>query len=76
MYIRLGMTSFRNFYEFISAGATDGANKIGGQFLAFESEDTIVASVFFHLNRSLISGLAIAAQTGHGQVAAFYLTAG
>ena len=76
MYIRLGMTSFRNFYEFISAGATDGANKIGGQFLAFKSEDTIVASVFFHLNRSLISGLAVAAQAGHGQVAAFYLTAG
>ena len=68
------MTSFRNFYEFISAGATDGANKIGGQFLAFESEDTIVASVFFHGDYSLI--LTVAAKTGEGQLAAFNAAAG
>ena len=68
--------SFRNFNEFFSAGATDGAFKIGREFFTFKGEDTIVASVFFHINRSLISGLAVAAQAGHGQVAAFYLTAG
>ena len=76
MYIGLGMTSFRNFHEFIRAGATDGAHEIGGELFALDGEDTIVTSVLFHGNRSLVSGLAVTAQTGHGQVAAFDLTAG
>ena len=48
MYIRLGMLSFRNFYEFFGSGATDGANEVGGEFFAFKCENTVVAGVFFH----------------------------
>ena len=51
--------SFRNFNEFFSAGATDGAFKIGRKFFTFKGEDTIVASVFLHSNRSLIFILGI-----------------
>ena len=70
------MTSFRNFHKFVRAGATDGAFKIGGELFTADCEDTVVARVFLHKNRSLVAGLAVAAQTGHGQVAAFDLTAG
>ena len=70
------MTSFRNFDKFVRAGATDGANKIGGELFGLQSEDTVVTSEGFHCDSSLITGLTVAAQTGHGQVAAFDLTSG
>ncbi len=68
------MTSFRNFDKFVRARATDGANKIGGELFGLQSEDTVVTSEGFHCDSSLITGLTVAAQTGHGQVAAFDLT--
>ena len=70
------MTSFRNFHKFVRAGAADGANKIGGEFFGLQGEDTVVTSEGFYCDSSLITGLTVAAQTGHGQVAAFDLTAG
>ena len=77
MYIRFGITSFRDFHKFVRAGATDGTDKIGGEFIfTRHGEDTVVASILFHCAHSLVSGLAIAAQTCHSQVATFNTAAG
>ena len=70
------MTSFRNFHKFVRAGAADGAHKIGGEFFTANREDTVVTSILFHGNCSLVFSLTVAAQTGHGQVTAFDLAAG
>ena len=72
--MRLGILSFRNFYEFFGSGATDGADEVGGEFFTFHGENTVVASVFFHDDYSLI--LTVAAKTGEGQLAAFNTAAG
>ena len=45
--------SFRNFYEFFGAGATDGADEVGGEFFAFDGENAVVAGVFLHGDHSL-----------------------
>ena len=74
MYISLRNDSFRNFYEFFSSGATDGADEVGGEFFTFHGENTVVAGVFFHGNFSLF--LTVAAKTGEGQLAAFNAAAG
>ena len=68
------MLSFRNFYEFFGFGATDGADEVGGEFFTFHSENTVVAGIFFHGDRSL--RFTVAAKTGKGQLAALDLAAG
>ena len=55
------MTSFRNFDKFVRAGATDGANKIGGELFGLQGEDAVVTGKGFHCDSSLIAGLAVAA---------------
>ena len=74
MYISLRNDSFRNFYEFFSSGATDGADEVGGEFFTFHGENTVVAGIFFHGHYSLV--LTVAAKTGEGQLAAFNAAAG
>ena len=69
-----GDGSSRNFYEFIGAGAADGTNKVLGEFVAFDDENTVVAGIFFHGHYSLV--LTVAAKTGEGQLAAFNAAAG
>ena len=65
---------FRNFYEFIRAGAADGACEISGKLFTFKGENTIVASVLFHCDSPL--RMAVAAKTGKGQLATLNLATG
>ena len=76
IYICFRNSLFRNFNEFFRAGAADGALEILGQFLAFKSEDAVVASVLFHNHRSLYFGMAFTAQAGEAQTAGFCPSAG
>ena len=70
----LNRSSLRDFHELLRAGAADGTHEILRQFLAGDGENTVVASVFFHGDYSLI--LTVAAKTGEGQLAAFNTAAG
>ncbi|MBQ1190485.1 MAG: hypothetical protein IIX57_08750 [Lachnospiraceae bacterium] len=57
--------------KFIGSGAADGTHEVIGEFFTLDGEYTVVAGVSLHCDSSL--SLAVAAQTGEGQLAAIHL---